>query len=238
VRANFLSVRALEAVADARRQCAQLLSEAGLLGKRGGGKRGARSGPEEVGIEPEAWRTANENAGDPRILRALLVAGLYPNIARIQPGAKPGASPKLTCRASEEEEPARGKGAVSKESSCQLHPCSVAHGRAALPARWGVFLEQVKSTGVYLRDITPVTPFAMLLFGGELVVKEGSVVVDGWASFSAAPRLAVMFTALRGRLGALMERDAAAPKAEREAQSASLLEALKQLLASEPDSAF
>jgi ATP-dependent RNA helicase DHX57 len=224
VRDAFVSARALEGVADARRQCASLLSQAGLLGpqpRRGarGGGGGRRDDPADCGIEPAAWAAANANAGDLRVLRAVLVAGLYPNLARAEAGAKPGAPPKLVCR----------------DAPVALHPCCVAHGLPALPTRWLVFLERVQTGAAFLRDATPVGPYALLLFGGALTVRGDVVAVDGWAEFKAPPRVAVLFGALRRRLDALLADKVARPGADVAAASAELVQALVALLASEPD---
>ena len=224
VRDAFVSARALEGVADARRQCASLLSQAGLLGpqpRRGarGGGGGRRDDPADCGIEPAAWAAANANAGDLRVLRAVLVAGLYPNLARAEAGAKPGAPPKLVCR----------------DAPVALHPCCVAHGLPSLPTRWLVFLERVQTGAAFLRDATPVGPYALLLFGGALTVRGDVVAVDGWAEFKAPPRVAVLFGALRRRLDALLADKVARPGADVAAASAELVQALVALLASEPD---
>jgi ATP-dependent RNA helicase DHX57 len=268
VRDSFVSGRAMEGVADARRQCASLLASAGFLGARsngrngrgGGGGGGRRDAPEDVGVDAVAWAAANEHSGDVRVLRAVLVAGLYPNLARVEAGSKPGAPPRLVCRAAAEygeaaapaeqqQQQRGGKGAGGKSSKraaavvdapVALHPCSVAHGSSALPTRWLVFLEQVKTSGAFLRDVTPVSPYALLLFGGELRVggaKGDEVRVDGWAAFRAPPRAAVLFGALRRRLDALLAEKVARPGADVAAASAQLVTALVALLASEPSAA-
>lgn len=48
---------------------------------------------------------------------------------------------------------------------------------------------QVRTARAFLRDVTPVSPAALLLFGGGLEVKheEGAVVVGGWARCAALP---------------------------------------------------
>jgi len=244
VRDGYLSKRGLQEVADSRRQFAALLSEAGLLGSRRGRSSGGGS-PEERdhGVEASVWAVANENAGDLRLLAALLVAGLAPNVARVEPPAKAGAgakqgATKLTCRLPPDETeaaappPRRGVAPPAKlrEAACALHPGCIAYG-AKLPQRYVVFLEAVRSSSIFLRDCTPVTPYALLLFGGELSVRGDSVIVDGWAAFKATPRIAVMLRALRTRLNGLLLSRVATPQAE--AETTSVLKALKALLSSE-----
>jgi hypothetical protein len=236
VRDNFLSKRGLQEVADSRRQFASLLSDAGLLGSRRGRSSGGGSAEErDHGVDASVWAVVNENAGDSRLLAALLVAGLAPNIARVEPAAKPGVPAKLVCRLPAEDgsdpKPARGSAcSATKEAGCQLHPGCIAYGRK-LPHRYVVYLEAVRSSSFFLRDATPVTPYALLLFGGELSVRGDSVVVDGWAAFKAAPRVAVMLRALRTRLNQLLLSRVVTPQAE--AETSTVLKSLKALLASE-----
>jgi hypothetical protein len=107
---------------------------------------------------------------------------------------------------------------------------------AALPTRWLVFLERVQTGAAFVRDATPVGPYALLLFGGQLSVRGAAVLVDGWAQFAAPPRVAVLFGALRRRLDALLADQVARPDGvDVAAAGAELVQALVALLASEPD---
>ena len=51
-----------------------------------------------------------------------------------------------------------------------------------------------------------VTPYPLLLFGGELKVQHAqqTIAVDGWIEFSAPPRVAVLFKQLRAELDKLL----------------------------------
>jgi hypothetical protein len=62
-----------------------------------------------------------------------------------------------------------------------------------------IFHEKVKTTKVYLRDSTVVSPFPLLFFGGELSVDHASgiVTVDGWLQMKAPARIAVLINQLR-----------------------------------------
>lgn len=44
------------------------------------------------------------------------------------------------------------------------------------------FTSQIKTSRTFLRDVTPVSPISLMLFGGPLTVmhQEGTVLVDGW----------------------------------------------------------
>jgi hypothetical protein len=55
-----------------------------------------------------------------------------------------------------------------------------------------------------------VTPYPLLLFGGEIVVRHEDMViqVDGWIEFSSMGKVAVLIKQLRQELDRLLVRDA------------------------------
>jgi ATP-dependent RNA helicase DHX57 len=73
-----------------------------------------RGGPP---ADDPVWREANRNSQNTRLLKAVLVAGLYPNLVKVAPGHKPTAPPKLAYLSDE-----------GREESLQVHPSSVNHG--------------------------------------------------------------------------------------------------------------
>lgn len=52
----------------------------------------------------------------------------------------------------------------------QIHPCSVAFGTTRFESPWLIYSEKVATSAVYLRDVTMVTAYPILLFGGPLQV--------------------------------------------------------------------
>eukprot|EP01047_Picozoa_sp_COSAG01_P005560 COSAG01_NODE_191_length_22545_cov_259.478838_21_plen_149_part_00 len=72
------------------------------------------------------------------------------------------------------------------------------------------YFEKVKTTKVYVRDSSMVTPYPLLLFGGEIVVRHEDMViqVDGWIEFSSMGKVAVLIKQLRQELDRLLVRDA------------------------------
>eukprot|EP01047_Picozoa_sp_COSAG01_P076026 COSAG01_NODE_13219_length_1617_cov_258.395916_1_plen_135_part_00 len=63
---------------------------------------------------------------------------------------------------------------------------------------------------MYVRDSSMVTPYPLLLFGGEIVVRHEDMViqVDGWIEFSSMGKVAVLIKQLRQELDRLLVRDA------------------------------
>lgn len=66
---------------------------------------------------------------------------------------------------------------------------------------------QVKTSRIFLRDVTPVPPLALLLFGGPLRVLhgEGAVLVSGWLRVACPAQTAVLVKQLRQALEKVLE---------------------------------
>jgi len=145
----------------------------------------------------------------PRILQAVLCAGLYPNVAQVK-------APKQ-----QYQETAGGALAVAPKDSRELrffaqsgegservfvHPSSVNFKTREYETSWIVFQEKVATSKTFLRAVTMVPPYALLLFGGAVSTQEaqGTVSVDGWIKFRASPDIAVLVSELRKELDKLL----------------------------------
>ncbi|KAK9844162.1 hypothetical protein WJX81_006552 [Elliptochloris bilobata] len=212
---SFLSVRALEGIADLRRQFQQLLAEAGFLG--GGRGRGRGCG----------WEAADAHAENMRLVKAVLVAGLYPNVARVDGagGAGDGKKPKLITRTAD------GK----SEEAVQIHPCSVNFATARFNSRYLVYHEKVQTSQVWLRDCTAVGALPLLLFGGEVSrqAAAGTVSIDGWLKLDCPLKVAVLLAELRARLDGLLQAKIEQPSLDIWQQGGPVIAAIIQLLDSE-----
>lgn len=194
-RENFLSWRALEGIADLRTQFTQLLNESGFLASNGKKKRdGARYRGRQRGAllktDPE-WIKANRNADNKRLLKSILVAGLYPNLIKVEPGFRADAPPRLTFLAE--------NGRIEK---IQIHPSSVNFEAKKFITKWLVYHERVQTTAIYVRDCTAVTPYQLLLFGGKIEVQhaQGTISIDRWATFQAPAKVGVLLKEIRNQL--------------------------------------
>ncbi|KAK3244362.1 hypothetical protein CYMTET_46015 [Cymbomonas tetramitiformis] len=113
-----------------------------------------------------------EQARKTPLLKALLVAALYPQVAEVElPEKKAGKGPvkppspqslKFRIRKPESGVPAE----------VALHPSSVNAKTSVFDSRFLVFHEKVKTTRVYLRDVSTVSPYSLMLFGGTLTAEE------------------------------------------------------------------
>ena len=194
----------------------------------------------------ECLRVASVNAGNELLVRACICAGLYPNVATVAGGAdesnakkngqngqngigKPLTMQTRFANAGKQKILTKGDGEVS------LHPTSVVFGCEKFATRFLVFHEKVKTTKVYLRDATLVTPYPLLLFGGKIKVDHERQVAtcDGWIRFRASARVAVLFKNLRKELDLVLMAKIAAPGMRVADGAKELVRTIVELLESE-----
>jgi len=147
----------------------------------------------------------------PQMMAALIFAGLYPNVARVD-------APKVA----NDKMPILSAGS----EQLKLHPGSLCHGRLEglhrTNHRWICYHTKVKTSQVFMRDCTFLTPNALLLFGGDTaalnvhpVEKSVSIGLGGekqWHTLYVTPRSAAMIRQLRYSFEALLRRKATDPR--------------------------
>jgi len=186
VRENFLSRMTLFHMEDLRRHYANLLVDIGFLPK------GYRAGKGAVNGQNNEASGVNSHSGNKALLKAVLCAGLYPNVIISPRSMVDGSNSK---EAGEVAFRSNGKGDV------YLHPCTVSFSAKHLESRYCCFFEIMKTSKMYVRDCTPVSPVNLLLFGGALKVYhgEGVITVDEWLQFRIAPKSAVLISHIRAQ---------------------------------------
>ncbi|NXC86677.1 DHX29 helicase, partial [Cercotrichas coryphoeus] len=141
------------------------------------------------------------------LLKAVLTAGLYDNIGKILYTKSVDITEKLACMV----ETAQGK--------AQVHPSSV--NRDLQTYGWLLYQEKVRYAKVYLRETTLISPFPILLFGGDIEVqhREQLLTVDGWIHFQAPVKIAVIFKQLRVLIESVLKKKLENPKMSLEGNS-------------------
>lgn len=134
------------------------------------------------------------------ILNTALTAGLYDSVAKLLCTPSVDVLERIACNV----ETPQGK--------AQVHPSSV--NRNLQTHGWLLYQEKVKYTKIYLRDTTLISPFPMLLFGGDIDIqhRERLITLDGWMHFQAPVRIGVIFKQLRRLLDAVLEKKMENPK--------------------------
>lgn len=186
-RRHWLSEQSLGMISDLRSQFFGLLRDAGLV----------RGGKESKADDLSA--PYNAHASRPEMVKAVLAAGLYPNIAAATKTEVKGGSVKSRVSWAD------NKGEVA------VHPSSAlasAAGEGKLRAPFVVFHEKVQTSRAWLRTVSCVSPMALLLFGGEMQVLHdaGEVLVDGWLRARAPAQTAVLCKQLRALLDGELQR--------------------------------
>jgi len=198
-----------------------------------------------------AWESANRHATNVRLLKACLVAGLYPNVSRVesvnmnvQSSGNRGRSNTTSNIVSGSSQPppklkylAEDTG---KEAPIQIHPSSINAKAKQFPTRWLVYHERVQTASIFMRDCTSVTPYQLLLFGGKIDVQHsaGTIRMDGWATFEANARIGVLLKEIRAALDGLLREKIENPEAEENARGETIVTTILQLLNSEAASSL
>lgn len=219
---HSLSDQTMEAIHLGRRQYADILADLGFVpswypdgitltkrsgtGSGTGSGRGSRGGPEGNTPLPDQM---SHNA---RIIKAVLAAGLYPQLLRVEhPATK---YQKVLGGAIETDgEAAKVKFYHRDHGRTFIHPSSMNFRCGRFETGWLVYSELVKTSKVFVRDVTMVPAYGVLLFGGNIDVhhEQGLVIVDGWAKFKAPARIAVLIRELRTQVSMVLSQKIADP---------------------------
>ncbi|CAM9970772.1 unnamed protein product, partial [Discosporangium mesarthrocarpum] len=121
-----------------------------------------------------------------------------------------------------------------RKGSMYLHPMTVNFDKTELDSRYGVYHEVVKTSKVYVRDMTTVTPLMLALFGGSLRVhhEREVITVDGWLKFRAPRRTAALVKHLRVQVERLLLRKITHPQEGLTASGHDIIQAVSMLLRS------
>jgi len=211
---NFLSIRTLQGMSDLKRQLLEILSQAGfvkpgLRAKQVAGAGRATDGSDGVGLAL-AERGERLEPVHPALLAALLCAALFPQVAMATaPVVQNSKKKKWKSEEAQQEKPKiqvrdAQTGAPVK---VKLHPSSVGKEETSLTSPYFAYQELVMTGQLYIRDITPVPPLAMVLFGGnpqkDTINGEEVLTIDGWITLSVQRGLREPLLETRRRLDAI-----------------------------------
>ncbi|KAK1568774.1 hypothetical protein Q3G72_028504 [Acer saccharum] len=197
---HFLSSSVMYMIRDMRIQFGTLLADIGLINLP---KKYQTEGKRKEMLD--SWfsdksQPFNMYAHHSSIVKAILCAGLYPNVAATEQGIAAVALSNLR----------KSTNSASKTYSVwydgrrevHIHPSSINNSLKAFQHPFLVFLEKVETNKVFLRDTTVISPFSILLFGGSINIQHqtGQVIIDGWLKLTAPAQTAVLFKELRSTL--------------------------------------
>uniref|UniRef100_A0A673V9S6 ATP-dependent RNA helicase DHX29 n=1 Tax=Suricata suricatta TaxID=37032 RepID=A0A673V9S6_SURSU len=187
-RRNFLNRTSLLTLEDVKQELIKLVKAAGFSSSTASNDWEGNRASQTLSFQ------------DIALLKAVLAAGLYDNVGKIIYTKSVDVTEKLACIV----ETAQGK--------AQVHPSSV--NRDLQTYGWLLYQEKVRYTRVYLRETTLITPFPVLLFGGDIEVqhRERLLSVDGWIYFQAPVKIAVIFKQLRVLIDSVLRKKLENPK--------------------------
>lgn len=136
-----------------------------------------------------------------------------------------------------------------------LHPSSVNAQEKDFESKYLIYAEMIRTTQIYVRDSSPVSPYALMLFGGGLKAESSGatggvtprsgnggrgdgetamLVVDGWIKFRVPKRVEALIIDVRTQLSALLMRKIEKPELELSSAGKGILGAVTALLAAPP----
>ncbi|XP_015774501.1 PREDICTED: ATP-dependent RNA helicase DHX36-like [Acropora digitifera] len=211
---NFLSGNTMKMIKDMKQQFSSLLRDIGFLDSS----------------DPKAT-SANRNSENLKLVKAILCAGLYPNVAKIEHHRTFKRPPILR---------------TFEDGRVYLHPKSVNAQVIVFDDNFLIYHEKMKSSSLFLYDSTMIAPFPLLFFGGDITVfkEEGqeTVAVDDFIKFKSPTRIANLVKELRVELDKLLKQKIAQPKMKLSAGTGvgskenALLRAIIDLITSEENS--
>ncbi|KAI9020610.1 hypothetical protein DFJ74DRAFT_643980 [Hyaloraphidium curvatum] len=214
---NFLSGRTLSMLASVKRQLVELLSDIGFV-KEGLKARDMerRGGFTSDGVAEALGDSAGaDRADNMELVKGTLIAALYPNVIKID--APSAGSGKVKGKKGTPAPSGEAKLLVRGVDAEQvfLHPTSVNYRVKEFPHPFLVYLEKVRTTKVYVRDSSCVSPYAMAFFGGRLTwdARQGVLNMDdGWIRFKpSSPAVALILEATRTAFNELLAMKIADP---------------------------
>lgn len=113
---------------------------------------------------------ANVHSKDHRLVRAVLCAGLFPNIAKVH--HKKGGRPSSKGNSRHVATP---KIITSEDGRVNIHPRSVNYDVQEFESSWICYHGKVKTTSIFLHDCSEVSPMALMFFGGRTGAADGQV---------------------------------------------------------------
>ncbi|XP_033228401.1 ATP-dependent DNA/RNA helicase DHX36 [Belonocnema kinseyi] len=200
-REYFLSWNTLRLLSDMKSQFARNLCEMKFL---------QNDNPSDM--------NANRNSNNLSLIKAIVCAGLYPNIAVVRGITKHNILVY-----------------TPEDGRVKIHPSSINEKIRSLPSPYLIYFLKKRSTAIYLHDTTSVSPWALLFtnpnrFAGE---REGKSIItlSDSLSFYCEPTTAQIIQRLRDKLDAILEHKITHPGSVNwDSQEGRILTAIIQLL--------
>ncbi|CAE8581862.1 unnamed protein product [Polarella glacialis] len=243
---NFLGFRTMQGISQLKQQLLTILSSAGFAQKgltvQNVQALGARSRSD--GVRLALACEADARTASAPLMAALLFASLFPRIISV--------TPKTPTEQSKKGGKKQKQGGNKDEPGCTLsvrqagstvpiaiHPSSVNAKAKTFASPYIVYGELVQTSRLFAREVTPVHPLAMLLFGSNLGAEEATqhgqavLTIAGWIRFCVTKDCQALMISVRAQLDQLLQQKIEQPDLDI-GLPGGLLQAVAQMLSEPP----
>ncbi|KAJ9552389.1 hypothetical protein OSB04_016434 [Centaurea solstitialis] len=231
-KSHFLSSSVMYMIRDMRVQFGTLLADIGLIDLPKNYQIGGKWKEKLDSWFSDTTQPFNVYSNHSSVVKAVLCAGLYPNVAATEQGISEKALGSLRQSAG----PTMDDSHVwfDGRREVHIHPTSLNSNSKTFQYPFLVFLEKVETTKVFLRDTTITSPYSILLFGGSMNIQHqtGVVTIDGWLKMAAPAQTAVLFKELRLTLHSILKELIRKPQTTNIAEN-SVIQSIVHLLLEE-----
>ncbi|KAI3917902.1 hypothetical protein MKW98_000136 [Papaver atlanticum] len=202
---HFLSSSVMHMTRDLRIQFGNLLADIGFINLPQSFQAGKMKDKLDTWFADKT-QPFNKYSQQSAVIKSILCAGLYPNVAATEDGIVGGALGKNLQQVTS----IATKGNpfwYDGRRQVHIHPSSINNGSKVYRYPFLVYLEKVETNRIYLRDTSIISPYSILLFGGPMNIQHqtGLVSIDGWLKLLAPAQIAVLFKELRSTLHSVLE---------------------------------
>ncbi|KAJ3807294.1 P-loop containing nucleoside triphosphate hydrolase protein [Lentinula aff. lateritia] len=196
INANFISQSTLREISTLRRDYLGPLAAIGFVP--------LDSTPSSPGL--------NVNSSEENLLKALILGGLWPRVARVHLPKSAIKFDKVQGGTVQRENTAKEfKIFDIQEGRVFLHPSSVLFGHASWKSPFIAYFQKSLTTKIFLRDVTEVPIWSILLFGGPISINHvsGGLTVstrDSTVKIRAWPRIGILVNHIRHLLEAKLRK--------------------------------
>jgi len=218
---NFLGQKTLQMISQMKHQFVELLASIGFVPNQLKARdldRAARGKGGADAVMAVTGPAINANNDNNRVVSAVLCSALYPNIVKVlTPEQKYMAT--ATGAMAKPPRPEDLKFKTAEDGYVNIHPGSATAKVTRFETPYLVFHEKVKTSRVFVREVSMVPMYPLVLFGGtsmEVVMHRGQFVVsleEGWMKFiTDTHQIAELLKEIRVELDNVLEDKIATPE--------------------------
>ncbi|CUF02732.1 DEAD/DEAH box RNA helicase, putative [Bodo saltans] len=244
-RDNFVSLPTLIQIQAMKRQYERYLAESGFMdvdtqqlpNQRRGRNTQSFLLPPFRTLDDQVFESGgqryNAHSESSKVVSACLVAGLYPNVAKVTAKRhKPGGPPPTSNRPQ-----ANLRMATFDGSEVVIHPSSVAAKETSFAYPLLLYTDKVQTSMTFIREITVISPLHIILFGAansmDYKAAFGELVVDEVTAFKCTEEEATLLRSLKDQFDSALRIKINEPLTKWEVVSNNVVRAIVKLLREE-----